>query len=594
MKLEGSRRDVMDSLLRMRGRICHGFGRFAPFCLCAIAVAVLVVLGNHYVLRDAMIQNLSRGLYWGALASVFVRVLGECQDSPLIRKGAWAVAVAVGALGCWFWSAIYNDSPLYWPWTLLYGGSLVALVSSIVLLLYHSADERSLFPRLVLNALCVGGVAVIFIPSLILCLSAYHMLVAPVSGAIFQDVAVALWLVIVPVGFMILLPGREADDGASDRATAFLFWILLPASLILLGILYLYIGKIVLTATMPSGKLNWFGSVSLAAYAFFWLSLRDSRRSFFRSFVRWGWALLLPVLAAQVIGIVIRYQAYGLSATRFAGMITLSCGVCALVLSALNRRPQGLFAYMAVAGLVFSVTPFNIFDVPVRNQERRLRAALDRNGLLRGNELEVPADVTISDADAKIILGAWDYLTDSPTVWHRLAFTKGLQQRIMELSRQRHPSNPSLSFLLGLTERGAQVGPTMEGMTFRIPTESGWPIDGYSRLRVIDDGVVCLYRSSKDRWMVKWPEGEDWSETFDITAHVERTLKAAGFDGVIRKEKRILDMKPEDAVWTLKPSLALAIGAIRVSGREGSAFTMLLLSRCAVLTRACEKGVQSP
>ena len=93
-------------------------------------------------------------------------------------------------------------------------------------------------------------------------------------------------------------------DGSSDRATAFLFWLLLPAALLLLAILYVYLGKIVVTGSMPSGKLNWFGSVALASYVFFWLSLRGSSNRFFRLFARWGWTLRYAGMAALTVGIV--------------------------------------------------------------------------------------------------------------------------------------------------------------------------------------------------------------------------------------------------------------------------------------------------
>ena len=48
----------------------------------------------------------------------------------------------------------------------------------------------------------------------------------------------------------------------------------------------------------------------------------------------------------------------------------------AIVLAALDRRPHGLFVFIALAGLVFTVTPLNIVDVPVYNQERRLEAGM--------------------------------------------------------------------------------------------------------------------------------------------------------------------------------------------------------------------------
>ena len=58
-------------LIKAVEKIRRGIVRFLPFHLCAVAVAVLMVLANHNVIGDTTMLNCARGIYTGALAGVF-------------------------------------------------------------------------------------------------------------------------------------------------------------------------------------------------------------------------------------------------------------------------------------------------------------------------------------------------------------------------------------------------------------------------------------------------------------------------------------------------------------------------------------------
>ena len=594
------------TLTKARNKFRCGFRRFAVFDLCAIAVAALFVLENHDVIREATQARASLGIFWGALAGVFVQLLCEWRAWPHRRLLVGLVTAAIGALGCWFCFALVEGTPSGRLWGMLYPGTCFSLVAASVAVLYRVADERTLVSRLTLNAFGVNAVAMVFVLSQMLCLLAFDRLVASVNPRLYGDVAGVSCLLILSVGFLSFLPGRERDDGASDRAAAFFFWLLLPAALILLGILYLYLGKIAWTRTMPSGELNWFGSVALAVYVFFWLALRDSSRPFFRLFVRWGWALLLPVLAAQVVGIVIRYRAYGLSTPRFAGMVTLSFGVFALALAALNRRPHVLFVFIAIAGIVFTVMPLNIIDVPIRNQEARLRAALARCGLLQGDALSLTPGVQIPADDAKVIVGSWRYLTDAdsswgwvlrhggqeglrPTVWYRPTFAVGLHKTVSSLCRARNVDDVSLPLLLGLDENrldGKRDCADFGSMQFRLSREATVPIAEYARLMPLDSWRVrCEPRAG--RWVAVLSglgTNED-KEEFDVTDCVMRILDVGKCNGRVLGD-RTFDLQPENAVWPLRTGMALIVSELRASGPIGERPASICLSCCAVVTNA--------
>ena len=579
------------SIAKVLDRLWRGFCRFWAFNLCAIAVTAVYVLANHDFIGEEVYKKVSQGVFWGALSGLFAQLCCEWRAWPRRRLVVGLVTVAVGALGCWFWFALAEGMPGSCRWLMLYHGSCFSLFAASVAVLYRIADERTVVSRLTLNALGASGAAAILFASLSLCILAFDKLVASVSYKLYIDVMGVVWLLVFPIGFLSFLPSRDQRDETSDRAVAFLFWLLLPASMILLVILYLYLGKIVLTRSMPSGTLNWFGSVALAVYAFFWLALRDSARAFFRLFVRWGWALLLPVLAAQVVGIVIRYQAYGLTTPRLAGMVTLSFGIVALVLAALNRHPQGLFAFVAAAGLVFTISPLNIVDVPIRNQEARLRAALSRNGLLQedGETLSLKPGAEIPETDAMVIVGAWQYLVKDSSwrVWHRPAFTDRLREAVAALGGDSDDKDASLPKLLGLDERKytrKAVSSSDRTMRFRLPRKEAVSIDGYSRLRPLECWSVSCKRH-KDRWIVSIPgECSCEKDEFDVTDSVERILNSARGDA--SSDDRTLDLRAEDAVWPLCTESALIVSEVNFTANGGRPPTRLGLSCRAVVMRA--------
>ena len=597
-------------LIKLTEKIRRGLVRFLPFHLCAVVVAVLLALDNHNVIGDVMTMNFARGIYTGALAGVFWRLMVEWREMrrfganrptkvAISRLLAWPVTAAVGALGVWFWYAVGEETPRYLLWAMLYVGMAISFSSLCVAVLSRLTDEKSLFSRLTLNALAACGSTMLFTLSLILCLLAFDKLIYKVDYKWYFDFWICGWAVLAPVGMLSLLPERGESENDADRPTAFLFWILLPASLLLLAILYLYLGRILITRTMPSGELNWFGSVALAAYTYFWLSLRGSTRRFFRLFIRWGWVLLLPVLAMQITGIVIRYHAYGLTAARYAGMITLSFGVVALILAAFKRSSLGFFIYIAAAGLIFTVSPLNIVDVPIRNQEARLKAVLEKNGFLKGDELlPKQPDYKLSDEDARVVVGAWNYLVSNgryryfslkrhpnfeagaikPAVWYRPKFLSAICKQI---------GDNSLPSALGIDEKKFGVRNVSKycSMSFSVAKTEWLPVEGFSGVRVNESCALSCNRQS-ERWILEIPKqsASGKRETFDVTEAVERMLKGVDCERRITSNKNYT-VAPSNMIWKLDEQMSIAISELRISGKKGHIIHSLNIGRSVLLKK---------
>jgi len=373
--------------------------------------------------------------------------------------------------------------------------------------------------------------------------------------------------------FMAAMLPRDDEPTEQPKAFNVLFWFLVPIGAALMAILYVYIAKIVFTWTMPSGKMNWFASFAIGGYLFFWLSLRGSRVRAFAFIARWGWALLIPVVATQIVGIAIRYGAHGLTTPRMAGMATLAVGIYALALAAFDRSAKSAFVALAVAGMVLTVSPFNIVDVPIRQQAGRLRAALERTGCLVDGKLNVPESPDIPLEHAKVICGAWDYLTTCgypfygylrrerdgnapslrPGVWHRDEFAQSIAK-----SAWGKAMHHDLVRLLNIDKRKIMLGKSRTTTnTFSLP----------SHLRTVD---VSEYKTMEIEPSARfgYEDGKYFvvltenlvTNRYDVTAHVNKLMDNSGAaadysDGFYHSHT----LKMEDALWELAPDIHILV-----------------------------------
>ena len=95
----------------------------------------------------------------------------------------------------------------------------------------------------------------------------------------------------------------------------------------------------------------------------------------------------------------------------------------------------------------------------------------------------------------------------------------------------------------------------------------------------------CRFDSDKGRWFVEVPEyGERAKEKFDVTEYMERILRVSGCDRVIT-EHRKFNLNRDDAVWVLRPGLALAVGEMWAYTEVGKKLRYVTLRRSAILTK---------
>ena len=566
-------------------RLRQGVARFAPFNVGAVLLVVTLIWYNHVprTCREAdglLPSSLAYGICWGMLAALTTRLFMERKAvrSSLANIVPVFVGIAASTAGAWFWFHVREGHPFGQAWQMLYFGGITTLTSAALYMLFGKHNGRTLWGQIFQYAVLVWMVSFVAMLGALLCVEAYSELIDKVPGALFEDVMLVIWCAIAPVFMAAMLP---KDDVPTEQSRWYdiLFWFITPLGIVLLAVLYAYIAKIVIHWEMPSGKMNWFASCALSGYLFLWLSLRGSRVRVFSFLARWGWASLVPVVVTQIVGIVIRYQAYGLTTPCMAGMVTLAIGIYALVLAALDRDARSIFAVTAVAGIVFTVSPLNIVDIPLRDQESRLHKVLKRNGCLAPDgSLSVPKAVKIPLSDAKALIGASKYLanvyafsgleTNTLPVRAGVWYKSGLIRSVLGDTFAKR-QDWDLPALLNIEENNLKKPGEVKGLTmhdFRLDERDELDIRDFAVMR-----RVQMYKLECERETGRYsiriegilPSGNDSAArtSYDVTGFIDRIVKESGAEQ--RWENGSYDnryrLSSEHAIWRLSDDVSLVV-----------------------------------
>ena len=561
----------------------HGFVRFAPFNVGAVLLAASLIWWNHVPWEERKTTvlpiALAYGVCWGMLTALAVRLALERRAARQWLQNAVPAVLGLltAVVGTWFWYCVREGNVYYGLWRMVYWGGVTALAAAAMASLFGKRNRLTLFGQLIQSASFVGMISFATMLGGFLCVEAYRELIAKISGDCIEDVMLIVWSMIAPIFMAACLP---QDDTPTERSRWFnvLFWFLTPLGIALITILYVYIVRIMFEG-MPSGKMNWYASCALAGYLLFWLALRASSVRFFARVARWGWIALVPVVVTQIVGIVIRYQAHGLTTPRMAGMVTLAIGIYALVLAALDRDAKSLFVVTAVAGLVFTVTPLNIVDIPLREQSSRLRRVLQQYGCLSAEgALSVPDKPDIPLKDAQKLVSAWKYLVNRynhaatttnvlpvrPGVWYRASFAQGVLAATHAARK-----NCDLSALLKIDESKFALSNGSKRCTthnFHLDEHGMLNIGGYTGMYWVKS-THLFEESGDERYCLKFSDDVATLLTTnicDVTEHMNRIREATGAKTRWRDGRwhDSCPFAPELAIWPLADDVALVVTGI--------------------------------
>ena len=386
-------------ILQLKGR-AHELLRRFPVAVFWQTVLVLVGAGI-ILLRPGLYEEGWHSDYFEHLVRLAPAVFGAWMTAVTCRlftdvfpvKKALLLRAASSAvlflLLAYAWYGVENPSR-----QLIVGTQGIYLaLAFLALFLLERANRAPGLPALLFAAAFSIATSILLFLGLILCVAAFWALIItdadgwlPETTYLFSGlIAYGGWGFSSFLGALTNAGARYEFPAATEKLLLYLFF---PVYLLLLLVLYLYVGKIIGAGEMPVGTMNWYASFALLGFAFFFGTLAaQSRLPLFSRFLKGALLLFLPILAVQLYGVWLRYEAYGLTTLRYTSMICTFCGIYALAVAFLRRKPQQVYLCAAILALIFSLTPLNVVDVPRRNQEARLTQILTENNLLQDGRI---------------------------------------------------------------------------------------------------------------------------------------------------------------------------------------------------------------
>ncbi|RSK43499.1 DUF4153 domain-containing protein [Hymenobacter perfusus] len=397
----------LPSLQQLAAETARVVRRFPLTLLCALVLCGAGLYYNHlsYQQREHLewLFPLLSGAGLGLSGTLAVALTAErYRWRPVLRWGA--LAAMLGLLAVWYAVAPAEPTP---EWgarlaLLLLGTHLAVAAGPYLSELRRQADtpgfwryNETLFLRILSAALYSG---VLFAGCALALVAVENLFFVDIKPRIYADLFVVLGSIFNTWFFLAGIPHNfaalEQETSYPKGLKVFTQFVLLPLVVLYLGILYAYLARIMVTWELPEGWVSILILAFSVAGIFALLLIHPIRHAaentWIRTFGRWFYRALFPLLGLLAVAIGTRIRAYGITEERYF-VLVLAAWLFGIALYFLARRGQGLIwipASLAVVAFVAAGGPWGAFAVAQRSQLNQLREISVQYGLLKAGKLD--------------------------------------------------------------------------------------------------------------------------------------------------------------------------------------------------------------
>ena len=411
--------------------IKNGIARFVTpfiFSILIFAVSAYAIIAEN---EDEIIFRLLLTMGLGILTSVLFTLIAEYFEIKL-RKLFVDGAVLIPVVICFFALKGFDDNDYV---KMGYAGIMIALFCVAVYFCCKQSDRQLVIPHLVKAVVFSGFVSGIIEAGLSVCLWAVDTLIYKIDdvGKYFGVIAVFIWAILFINLFLSNVPAKDTQIRLPKIFRILTLYAALPVYLLLIFILYLYLGKIAVTLKMPVGQINWFASFASLFFIFFLFTIRQyvGENKLDKLFVKLSGYMIIHVIFVQALAIYERLNAYGLTTMRYVSVVLNIIALLFAVFAVIKKTKyiETVFLIAGVVALLATLTPLNILDFPNSNQENRLKNILIANNMLENGSIIPKEDV--SKEDQIKITSSYHYVKNSAgkksdfiTQYHQTDFKK--------------------------------------------------------------------------------------------------------------------------------------------------------------------------
>lgn len=402
-------------------RLKESYRRFLSSFVFLIFYLLNTVIIYSLYITGKQFFSINKGLIIGVFTSIFINIFIENKKEYNDKKKN-IISFVISALTAFIWSLVFYKYPqmqsLYSPFSfdyminLMYFSFILILISITVYFLYNKNNEKALFSYIVKSLFISGFISMILFVGMMVCMAAFTTLIIPIETISISKIIINLCFVFINISLIIMwIPKKDEEIVIPKFYKIIIKNILLPLFIVLIGILYVYILKILCTLNLPVGEMNVFASLALLGFVFLYLNLLNEEDSYCMMYKKYGGYLMIPIIITQLIFIYIRLNAYGLTPARVLSIIFIVIGIIFLINSIIKKNVKYPFLIAAVIIFIFTLTPLNIYNISNFNQEGRLISVLKKNDMLKDGK--IVTSNKINEEDKEKIQSAHEFLVNS-------------------------------------------------------------------------------------------------------------------------------------------------------------------------------------
>lgn len=283
--------------------------------------------------------------------------------------------------------------------SLAYWGGICICILIALYLCVTAFNEKTVFLHILKAVVFAEWIAGIASVGLWISLWAVNELIVPIKNIDEYMLLISVFsqaLIAVNV-FLSQLSFEKAEFPVARMYKALVFYAAFPVYVIYVAVLYVYLAKILVTRNMPGGQINIFVSLATAFYLFFYCTLKAFPGRAADIFYKIGTFVMLPCIAAQLIAVWIRFDAYGLTAMRWAGLLYTVSVLFFIIVALLKKNaPRAWLLFAAFLCAVSTLTPLSLTRVPSLEQKARLEKILHECGYYTDGYFTLPAESVIA------------------------------------------------------------------------------------------------------------------------------------------------------------------------------------------------------
>lgn len=224
---------------------------------------------------------------------------------------------------------------------------------------------------------------------------AIDILLYDLDFTIYAHTANVVYTFFTPIYYLSLLPKFNSQEESDVRKNQNIYSyprvldilvsnIMIPLISIFTVVLIVYFIKILITGVWPVGQVGPMVLVYSAVGYFIYILGSNLNNRFSKLYRGVYPAVLIPLVAMQLVSSYIRVEAYGITESRYYvilfGVFSIVCAL--MLIFSKNKKTNTIVLLSAIFALLSIIPPIDAFTVSKNSQENRLEEILIKNNML--------------------------------------------------------------------------------------------------------------------------------------------------------------------------------------------------------------------